>query len=114
MIRNTENRTKLEEAIPLDSPLVCHVEVTNTCNFKCQFCDSSSNPFYKKFDKGFMDYSLYCKVIDELTAFPHVPKQLSFHLYGEPLLHPRIADMIAYAKKAFSNRETNCRLVLVI
>ena len=29
MIRDTENRTKLEEAIPLDSPLVCHAEVTN-------------------------------------------------------------------------------------
>jgi MoaA/NifB/PqqE/SkfB family radical SAM enzyme len=43
--------------------------------------------------KGFMDYGLFTQVVDEMA--PHV-QMTTLHIWGEPLLHPRIYDMIAY------------------
>ncbi|MCM1251870.1 MAG: radical SAM protein [Clostridium sp.] len=99
MIRDKVNRTKLEEAIPINTPFVCHVEVTNVCNFRCEFCASVDNPAIKNVKKGFMEYSLFCKIVDDLCEFDGRLKQMVFHLLGEPLMHPQIVDMIVYAKK---------------
>ena len=33
MIRDVNNRTKLENAMPLDTILVVHIESINLCNF---------------------------------------------------------------------------------
>lgn len=98
MIRDSQNRTKLETVIPILTPFVCHIEVTNICNFKCEFCPSVDNPQIATMRKGFMDYKLFCKIIDDLCEFEGKLKQLSFHLLGEPLMHPQIAEMITYAK----------------
>ncbi|MGP1408476.1 radical SAM protein, partial [Selenomonas sp.] len=46
-----------------------------------------------------MDFSLYQKFIDDLAEFPVPLKVLHFAGLGEPLLHPRIADMVRYAKE---------------
>lgn len=46
-----------------------------------------------------MDFSLYRKFIDDLAEFPAQLKVLHFAGLGEPLLHPRIADMVRYAKE---------------
>lgn len=108
MIRDKINRTKLEEVIPLNTPFVCHIEVTNICNFRCKLCASVDNPEMDKKEKGFMEYDLFCKIIDDLCAFEGV-KQIFFHIMGEPLMHPRIVDMIAYAKK----KNVTERLILV-
>lgn len=101
MIRDKINRTKLEEVIPINVPYVCHIEVTNVCNFKCEFCASVDNPEIDNIKKGFMDYNLFCKIVDDLCELTQERKlkQMIFHILGEPLMHPRIADMIAYAKK---------------
>lgn len=99
MIRDIKNRTKLEQVIPLSTPFVCHIEVTNVCNFKCRFCAATDNPIIDLQKKGFMEFSLFCKIIDDLCEFDGRLKQLVFHILGEPLLHPQIAEMIAYAKK---------------
>ena len=99
MIRDRVNRTKLEEVIPIDTPFVCHVEVTNVCNFQCEFCASVDNSQIDNVKKGFMNYDLFCKIVDDLAAFEKKLKQMIFHILGEPLMHPRIVDMITYAKK---------------
>jgi len=46
--------------------------------------------------KGFMDLETYKKIIDELNGFTY---ELFFYLGGEPLLHPKIFEMIEYANK---------------
>jgi sulfatase maturation enzyme AslB (radical SAM superfamily) len=43
-----------------------------------------------------MSFDLFCDVVDQLTKQKII--QLSLHLIGEPLLHPRIAEMVRYAK----------------
>jgi radical SAM protein with 4Fe4S-binding SPASM domain len=44
-----------------------------------------------------MDMGLFCKVIDEIK---HWAVRITLDEQGEPLLHPRILDMVEYAKNA--------------
>ncbi len=75
-------------------PLRVWVEVTNRCNLKCPMCPNKDIPDQ---DKGLMDFDLYKKIMDQVG--PRANDIYLFHR-GEPLLHPRLADMIAYAKKS--------------
>jgi radical SAM protein with 4Fe4S-binding SPASM domain len=46
-----------------------------------------------------MPYELYRQVIDDLAQFPRRVKKIHLYKEGEPLLNPRLPDMIAYAKR---------------
>ena len=43
-----------------------------------------------------MDFSLFRKIVDE--AWRYGPRSFSLHLFGEPLLYPKIIDAIRYIK----------------
>jgi radical SAM protein with 4Fe4S-binding SPASM domain len=85
-----------------------YLESTNVCNLKCVMCPTGLGMV--KRPKGYMDYGLFAQVIDEMA--PHV-KTTTLHIWGEPLLHPRIYDMIAYcrAKGLHSEISTNATLL---
>jgi len=107
MKRDLVNRTKLEEAIPIQTPFVVHVDTNNVCNFRCKFCTTGDHELLAKYErpKGFMTFELFKKIIDDLTQFENKVKDLIFHKNGEPLLHPDIVQMIKYAKeKDVANR----------
>jgi radical SAM protein with 4Fe4S-binding SPASM domain len=101
MKRDLVNRTKLEEAIPIQTPFVVHVDTNNVCNFRCKFCTTGDHALLAKYErpKGFMAFELFRKIIDDLTQFESKVKDLIFHKNGEPLLHPDIVRMIRYAKE---------------
>lgn len=96
-----KNRVVLQDAIPLDSPFVVYIDPTNKCNLRCEFCPTSDKSLLRQVGRqgATMDFTLYEKVIADLKAFPRRLKLLSLYKDGEPLMHPRIADMIALAKK---------------
>ncbi len=77
-----------------DFPLHLDIEVTSRCNLRCTFCDKL--PLLSKEQMGDMDFHLYRKILDEGTEGHLWAIKLSYR--GEPLLHPRLADMVAYAK----------------
>lgn len=70
-----------------------HIEPTNVCNLKCEICprDQQDRP------EGYMDFKMYTDLVDELSGLR--TELIYLHLFGEPTLHPRIYDMICYAKK---------------
>ncbi len=83
-------------------PRLVAIEPTNLCNLRCSMCPVHSSPgSRKKRASGMMDFGLYKRIINQLPERSKV--NLVLHGYGEPLLHPRIADMIAYAKKSGIN-----------
>jgi radical SAM protein with 4Fe4S-binding SPASM domain len=96
-----ENRTRLETVIPLDAPFLVFLDPSDICNFQCKFCPTGNKALMKKIKRhsGLMDIGLYKKIIDDLCAFDHPIKVLRLYKDGEPLLHPRLADMIRYAKE---------------
>lgn len=94
-------RKCLKDLLPLETPLAVYVEVTTACNFKCSYCprgvaNASGIPVKSKS----MSLENLCACVDSLRKFPDRLKAFVFVGQGEPLLNPRIADMVAYAKKA--------------
>lgn len=101
-MKRETNRTRLEQVIPLETPFVLHIEVTNACNFKCKFCINHDDTLFEKLGikRGFLDGDLYEKIIEDCKRFPKRIKRLYFHFGGEPLLHKDIISFIRYAKNA--------------
>lgn len=86
-------RIAAQSFIDWDFPKHLLIETTSVCNLRCQFC---SREEHLK-EQGHMDFSLFRKIIDEAAEYG--PRSFSLHLFGEPLLHPRIVDMVAYIKE---------------
>lgn len=97
-----KDRQKLQDVIPVPGPFVVYIEPTNLCNFRCQFCPTSDKELLDRVGRprGSMSFDLFCKLVDELKAFPTRLKLLSLYKDGEPLLHKRFPDMVRYAKEA--------------
>jgi pyruvate-formate lyase-activating enzyme len=85
-----------------------YIESTNVCNLQCVMCPNGLGQLNRR--KGFMDYGLFTEIVDEMA--PHV-QMTTLHIWGEPLLHPRIFDMISYCSshKLHSEISTNATLL---
>ena len=92
-------RMKLASVLPLSTPLVVQFFPVYACNFTCKYCTFSIPKNQRGFisDKVVMDFDLYRKCVDELATFSSKVKTLRFVGMGEPLIHTRISDMVAYA-----------------
>ncbi len=75
-------------------PVRLWIEPTSYCNLKCVMCP---NKELKKEEKGYLDFNLFKKIIDEIKNFA-----FEIHLLhrGESLLHPEFFKMVKYAHKA--------------
>lgn len=85
-----------------------YLELTNVCNFKCIMCPNGMGLMQR--DRGFMDYELAKKIIDEMA--PHVQTAV-LHIWGESLLHPNIFDIIKYCQKYNINTELSTNTSLL-
>ncbi|MGK7913788.1 MAG: radical SAM protein [Synechococcus sp.] len=74
---------------PLDR---LHIEVTNVCNFKCEFCPDA----IMERKRGHIDLKLLEGLLDEI-AETGLARIITFHLMGEPLIYPHIFEAIALA-----------------
>ncbi|MBE0460628.1 MAG: SPASM domain-containing protein [Candidatus Aminicenantes bacterium] len=88
-------------------PVRLWVELTSYCNYKCIMCP---NKDLKEEDKGFMEFDLYKKIIDESH---NIVFDINLAHRGESLLHPQIIEMIDYAKQKnlFTRLHTNGSLL---
>lgn len=74
-----------------------NIELTNRCPMKCVMCPRT---YHMTREQGFMDFTLFKKVIDELSAANpsfHNDKTVWLHHFGESLLHPEFNLFIRYA-----------------
>jgi len=79
-----------------DFPLHLDIESTNICNLKCSYCAVTSD-FWGNSKRGMISFSLYKRIIDEGADNGLCSVKFSFR--GEPLLHPQLSEMVAYARK---------------
>lgn len=80
-----------------------YVEITNSCNLKCDFCIKNSRK------SRFMTIDEFNIILKRLE---HHTKYLYFHILGEPLLHPKINDFIDIASIKYKvNITTNGYLI---
>lgn len=73
-------------------PPSIQIEPTLFCNAACITCCHSKTT--RK--KGSMDWDLFTKIIDDASQIG--VKRAQLFVYGEPLIHPKIVDMIRYVK----------------
>jgi len=83
-------------------PHVHQIEPTNHCPYTCVMCPRTN---HMTRDTGFMEMSVYKKVIDEIDTFqePVRSKEIELFHFGESLIHPQLHEMISYA----SNKNLN-------
>lgn len=80
-----------------DYPLLVDLELASVCNLRCPMCYTNTEDFKKKVKKGFMDFDLFKKIIDEIAGKVFA---IRLSLRGEATLHPKFLDCIKYAKDA--------------
>jgi radical SAM protein with 4Fe4S-binding SPASM domain len=78
-------------------PFPIHVdyEVSSICNMNCPMC---FRPHRSDQNDGLMDFDLFRQSIDECASHHLYSIRLSWR--GEPTMHPRLLEMVAYAKRA--------------
>lgn len=81
-----------------------YIEITSVCNLACSFCPPTARA------KGLIKVEQFNKILDEIR--PHT-KYIYLHVKGEPLLHPRIDQLLDAAhEKGFKvNITTNGTLI---
>ena len=67
-----------------------YIEITNRCNLACDFCPGTRRP------AGGHDAGRVSARLDGKAAGAR-PSYLYFHVLGEPLLHPQLAELLAIA-----------------
>lgn len=71
-----------------------HLELTSYCNYSCAYCPDGimARP------RGFIDLDLARRVIDEV-ARDGIAEWIFCHLMGEPMLHPKMEEVIRFARE---------------
>jgi radical SAM protein with 4Fe4S-binding SPASM domain len=75
-------------------PKRIEIELVSDCNLRCVYCPRH----YVNDLKGYMDFELYKKIIDEIREFNPI---LVLHRRGESLLHPKFNEMLNYLNNDF-------------
>jgi MoaA/NifB/PqqE/SkfB family radical SAM enzyme len=102
---------------PGDFPLHVDIDPTNACNLKCVMCPrthfvASGNQKWSPEGRiGYMDPALFEKVVDQAADGGAFSIKLNY--LGEPILHPRLPDMIAAAKRRGLEVMMNTNAVLL-
>jgi MoaA/NifB/PqqE/SkfB family radical SAM enzyme len=65
------------------------IELTSSCQLSCSYCPRPRVSHHLPFE-------LFKKIVDEASSFGK--RSFSLHLFGEPLLYPRILESIEYLK----------------
>ncbi len=84
-----------EKEIQKDFPLVIQVETSSYCNMICLGCPQKD----MRRPRLFMELDLFKKIVDELSNHK---SRVWLHYMGEPLMHPRIFELIELAAKKLS------------
>lgn len=77
-------------------PIHLDIESTGVCNLRCPFCATTTKTWGPD-QPGYMALDLFRRIIDEGAEEGLCSIKLSFR--GEPTLHPRLPEMVAYAKQ---------------
>ena len=93
------SRSILYENLPLFLPYSIQIFPSYICNFKCNYCIQSIPIAQRGYisNQQFLDYALFQELVDDIASTGASIRKLVFVGMGEPLLHPKIAEMVAYA-----------------
>lgn len=87
-------------------PPCVQIELTSICNFRCVMCYQIDKTFSNKSHghMGMMSLDNYKRIIDELE---NNVQAITLASRGEPLLHPKIKDILSYKSNNFLGFKIN-------
>ena len=86
---------KARIASGLEFPTHVTIEPTTRCNLRCPICETGNGSLERELQ--FIDYNLYCKLVDE--CMENGVNTILLYFMGESFLHPKIYEMINYASQ---------------
>lgn len=98
----TRKDTKYWYENPREFPLELHIELTNACNLRCEFCPTGNHTMKRKV--GFMKEYMFWAICTEAYKYG---ADLRLIRFGEPTLHTLCYDYIRMAKKVGLNVHMN-------
>ena len=105
-----ELRESAETRELVDLPTYAQFEPVGQCNLRCQMCSiqfRQDGPPYGP--PAFMRFELFTSLLDQMPAL----RELHLQGLGEPMMHPRYFDMVAYAVGKGIRVTTNSNLTLL-
>ena len=96
LITETEKYKYAKEWHKEFPPMVV-VSITNVCNLRCTHCYYSKFIELPDYHALMMPWEIWEKICEEVGKWPGVV--LNFGTDGEPLLHPKMIDMLRLARK---------------
>jgi uncharacterized radical SAM superfamily Fe-S cluster-containing enzyme len=94
-------------------PVMIVLDITNVCNLRCVHCPHADIQKRPDFKPRHLQWAHFTKIVDELSSNGD-PCLLRFVGDGEPLLHPKLVQMVEHAKqrsKCIVNLTTNGTLL---
>jgi len=90
-----------------DAPPFILVEPVSACNLRCPMCFQIDRTFTRTPFMGIMKWDLFTKVVDEADEIG--VGAITIASRGEPMMHPRFAEMLSYvgSKKNIFELKTN-------
>src|SRR6266516_1954311 len=91
-------------------PSFVQIEPVGQCNLRCQMCPiqfRTDGPPYGPPD--FMPFDEFTRLVDQFEGL----EELQLQGLGEPMMHPRFFDMVAYASGKGIKVTTNSNLTLL-
>ncbi|MHB0914830.1 MAG: radical SAM/SPASM domain-containing protein [Thermoleophilia bacterium] len=104
-----KNKAMRPEEVVAGFPTRINIEPTNQCNLRCNMCPRKdlTRPV------GEIDIPLFEKIAEEISR--HAPAEVRLHKDGEPLMAPRIFELIdrvkTIAPSTLLNMDTNALLL---
>lgn len=79
---------------------VCNVEVVGACNLRCPACPNGTDAVRGR-RRGLMEVDRFGRILEKLSTEcpPAEVQDLSLFNWGEPLLHPRIGDLVRITRE---------------
>lgn len=94
----------------MELPTYVQVEPVGQCNLRCQMCPIQFRPDGPPYGPpAFMAFETFTRLIDQLPGL----RTLHLQGLGEPMMHPRFFDMVAYAAARGIEVSTNSNLTLL-
>lgn len=98
-----DDRVRLADVVPLDTPFTLNLFPSNVCNFKCSYCAQSLGRTYLEREyqmkTEMMPLSMVEQIIDQSKEFSRPYKLISFMGHGEPLCNKEVPQMIKRIKQ---------------
>lgn len=94
-----KEKLSIIDGVPVFS--IIEFNITGSCNRSCGFCPVSNPEVYTKTNDG-LSVELFEKITKDLQEINYAGKIL-FSAFSEPLLHKKVEELIATAKKNLPN-----------